>query len=306
MRLPDRFQAKREDQLFWHVDPITDQLRKIVMALLIGALNLISFPVEAILRTNQGSRSVRVTALVLGVVAGTVLLSVDSAIGAFLLVACVLTGVNLFRAFYRETFVPGAPWLHTRNIGVPWGGAYPGFWNVLKYIGVPRWPFLIHVVYEPALCVSVGLLLYKASPLLGGYLVAAGVALCVKMRVLFFTYRETLRDVNDQVVASRAIQLRSGKSSRKEMGGEVTRVAVVAVPSWENVEAANEEASASEGADESEKETTAGDKAAQSASRYSCPKCAAPLTVSRTSPAIQCRNCKSLIRVSPKRHVAVA
>jgi DNA-directed RNA polymerase subunit RPC12/RpoP len=305
MRLPNRFQTKREDQLFWNVDPILEKLIKVLLALLIGVLHLISFPVEAYLRTNQGSRFVRMLTIGPLFLFGVAFSFLETTISIFLIGASALSVFNLLRSSYREIFRPDMPWLHTRRIGIPWGGAYPGFWWVLSYIRLPRWPFLIHVIYEPVLCVFIGVAFFKFFPWLGIYLVSAGVALSLKMLVFFFTYLETLRNVNDQVVASKAISVRNGNSPRNEVAGEAIHAAAVAVPSWENVESANEEESASAGPDESEKESTP-EKRVEPVGRYSCPKCSAPLAVARTDPSVQCQNCKSVIRVSPKRHVAVA
>jgi DNA-directed RNA polymerase subunit RPC12/RpoP len=306
MRLPDRFHSERADQLFWQVDSITDKITQLLLALLIGTLHLASFPVEACLRTDQGSRFVKASSVILALLCGLVAFQWDKPLAAFLLMAFVLTAFNLLRSFCTRELQPGGPWLHTRRIGTPWGGLYPGFWRVLKHVGLPRWPFLIHVVYEPATCIAVGLLVYRLGGVyLGSYLVVAGLALSLKMLVFFLTYLEKLRDVNDQMVASMAMRIGGGPSSKDGLGSKASSVAVVAVPKWLDAKPTSQDVAATDKPPETAcKQALPGEKKAASANG-SCPNCSAPLTASKNDTSIQCPECKTRLRVSAKRRAVV-
>jgi hypothetical protein len=242
MGLQEKFhKIEPANQLFWYPDPQMDTVLRWLWTLFVLMLHLISFPVEVILRKNLGSRYARLVAgcLVLGLSWFVFLATLFARswhgveVLVFLLVVGCLTLLNYGCSAYREIFLTTEPWLHTRRIGTPWGEPYPGFWRVLALIKLPIKPFMVHVVYEPALCFATGVMLCLVSlgnSFLGYYLMFAAMVLSAKMIVLFCQHSEILKDANDAVVASRSIQIRTGHLAETDKDKQEFHDVAIAAP----------------------------------------------------------------------------
>lgn len=274
-----------------------------------------TIPVEVLIRRRIGVRALSML-VVIPLVAGAVTFALllrgimtDPLFSAFALGSA---GFAVYHAWVsRKWEAGGGKWRHTYSNGDPlelWTRLAPlvaklGL-NPLRQLTPAR----VVRFYEPALCLILGLILLLVSKLLGGFLIAASIALLFKAQIRHQRFVDAVRDRNDAMLAGEQLAAMPNRMESSTVSEPFVAKVAVALPGEQRADDSDvveAEALPADDSDVIEAEALPDPEPPPPRSVVRCHACRATL---RLKPGVRakegpCPKCKTRLRVPTKRAV---